>query len=76
MLQQTFFLLLNVSFPPCFLSPPPLSLSLSFFFFRGGARRERPRLNPRLAIAVHLLHVYFAGDKVKRNDNLCPDNVE
>ena len=41
MLQQTFFLLLNV-----FLSPL-LSLSLSFFiyFFSGG---ERPRLNPRL----------------------------
>ena len=81
MLQQTFFLLLNVSFPPCFLSPLLLSLSLFFFFFffflgGGGARRERPRLNPRLAIAVHLLHVYFAGDKVKRNDNLCPDNVE
>ena len=30
MLQQTFFLLLNVSFPPCFLSS---SLSLSLFPF-------------------------------------------
>ena len=57
MLQQTFSLLLNVSFPPCFLTPLllllllllSLSLSLSlFFFFRGGVRRERPRLNPRL----------------------------
>ena len=54
LLQQTFFLLLNVSFPPCFLSPLLLSLSLSlslfsfFFFFKGGARRGRPRLNPRL----------------------------
>ena len=39
MLQQTFFLLLKVSFPPCFLSPLLLLLlSLSFFFFRGGGR--------------------------------------
>ena len=43
MLQQTFFLLLNVSFPPCFLSPVLLSLSLFLFFFLfsfflGGAR--------------------------------------
>ena len=54
MLQQTFFLLLNVSFPPCFLSPP-LSLSLFFYFFKGGgARRERPRLNPRLVNVYEL----------------------
>ena len=39
MLLQTFFLLLNVSFPPC--SPPSLS-SFLFFFRGGGARRERP----------------------------------
>ena len=38
MLQQTFFFLLNVSFPPCSLSPLLLlSLFLSLFF-RGGAR--------------------------------------
>ena len=36
MLQQTYFLLLNVSFPPCFLSPLLLSLSLSLSLFWGG----------------------------------------
>ena len=51
MLQQTFFLLLNVSFPPCFLSPLLLSLSFFFFFFfKGGACRKRPRLNPPLTL--------------------------
>ena len=44
MFQQTFFLLLNYRFSLLPLSSP-LSLSL---FFKGGARRARPRLNPRL----------------------------
>ena len=50
MLLQTFFLLLNVSFPPCFPSPllsvclsVCLSLSLSLlFFFRGGGAPGAP----------------------------------
>ena len=52
MLQQTFFLLLNVSFPPAssLLSSLSLSfsLSLSLSLFRGGGRRVRPPLTPRL----------------------------
>ena len=52
MLQQTFFL---ASFPP----PLSLSLSLSLFFFLGGgARRERPRLNPRLQVEVLMERFY------------------
>ena len=59
MLLQTFSLLLNVSFLPCFPSPLLLSLSLfSFFFFRGGGRRERPRLNPRLETFDKTLKFY------------------
>ena len=44
----------------CF--PFPLLLSLSFFFFRGGggARRVRPRLNPRLGTAWT-----FVTDKIR-----------
>ena len=75
MLQQTFFLLLNVSFPPCFLSPIliSLSLSLSLFFFRGGgggARRERPRLNPRLVLFLPISAKTLYNEENIRNQSL------
>ena len=44
------------SWLPLSSPPPPLSLSF-FFFFKGGgrARRERPRLNPRLMIPYSII---------------------
>ena len=69
MLQQTFFLLLNVSFPPCFLSPLLLPLLFFFFFFwgGGGAGSAPPESAP---VVYSTLTVFWTPDSAEVRYNV------